>query len=143
MAEKALTAVIQEAYIQGVSTRSVDDPSLSRFASTMTAGEKFLAWTLGRPKRRRSGRSSFANSPAAGCAPWTGTAETLDDLLARREERVLSKALTFSSAGTKYCVKTDGPGTALRGAKVALHHFIGGGKTVHYNCRRRSRTSRC
>jgi transposase-like protein len=25
MAEKALTAVIQEAYIQGVSTRSVDD----------------------------------------------------------------------------------------------------------------------
>jgi len=26
MAEKALTAVIQEAYVQGVSTRSVDDP---------------------------------------------------------------------------------------------------------------------
>jgi putative transposase len=25
MAEKALTAVIQEAYVQGVSTRSVDD----------------------------------------------------------------------------------------------------------------------
>ena len=25
MAEKALTAVIQEAYIQGISTRSVDD----------------------------------------------------------------------------------------------------------------------
>jgi hypothetical protein len=28
MAEKALTAVIQEAYIQGISTRSVDDPRL-------------------------------------------------------------------------------------------------------------------
>ena len=26
MAEKALTAVIQEAYVQGVSTRSADDP---------------------------------------------------------------------------------------------------------------------
>ena len=25
MAEKALTAVIQEAYVQGISTRSVDD----------------------------------------------------------------------------------------------------------------------
>ena len=52
-----------------------------------------------------------------------------------RGERVLSKALTFGSAGTKYCVKTDGPGTALRGAKVTLHHFIGGGMTVHYKGR--------
>jgi transposase-like protein len=30
MAEKALTAVIQEAYIQSISTRSVDDPRLRR-----------------------------------------------------------------------------------------------------------------
>jgi hypothetical protein len=67
--------------------------------------------------------------------PWTGTPEALDDLLARREARILSKALTFSSAGTKYCVKTDGPGTALRGAKVTLHHFIGGGMAVHYKGR--------
>ena len=63
------------------------------------------------------------------------TPEALDDVLARREERVLSKALTFSSAGTKYCVKTSGPGTALRGATVTLHHFIGGGMTVHYKDR--------
>jgi transposase len=67
--------------------------------------------------------------------PWTGTPEALDDALARREKRVLSKALTFSSAGTKYCVKVTGPGTALRGAKVTLHHFIGGGMTVHYKDR--------
>jgi hypothetical protein len=73
--------------------------------------------------------------PSSAHRPWTGTEEALDDLLARREERVLSKALTFSSAGTKYCVKTDGPGTALRGAKVTLHHFIGGGMTVHYKGR--------
>jgi transposase len=73
--------------------------------------------------------------PASAHRPWTGTAEALDDLLARREERVLSKALTFSSAGTKYCVKTNGPGTALRGAKVTLHHFIGGGMTVNYKGR--------
>ena len=63
--------------------------------------------------------------------PWMATPEALDDVLARREERVLSKALTFSSAGTKYCVRTAGPGTALRGATVTLHHFIGGGMTVH------------
>ena len=64
--------------------------------------------------------------------PWTATPEELDDTLARREERVLTKAMTFSSAGTKYCVKTSGPGTALRGAVVTLHHFLGGGITVHY-----------
>jgi transposase len=67
--------------------------------------------------------------------PWTGTPEDLDDALARREDRVLSKALTFSSAGTKYCIKTSGPGTAMRGAKVTLHHFVGGGMTVHYKDR--------
>jgi hypothetical protein len=79
--------------------------------------------------------------PASAHRPWTDTVETLDDLLARREERVLSKALTFSSAGTKYCVKTNGPGTALRGAKVTLHHFIGGGMTVHYKGRTLSVTA--
>jgi transposase len=67
--------------------------------------------------------------------PWTGTPEALDHALARHEERVLSKALTFSSAGTKYCVNAKGPGTALRGAKVTLHHFVGGGMTVHYKDR--------
>ena len=67
--------------------------------------------------------------------PWTGTAEALDDVLARREERTLSKALTFSSAGTKYCVRPSGTGTALRGARVILYHFVGGGMTVHYKDR--------
>jgi transposase len=67
--------------------------------------------------------------------PWTDTPEQLDDVLARREERILSKALTFSAGGTKYCVKTNGPGTSLRGAKVTLHHFVGGGMTVHYKDR--------
>jgi transposase len=67
--------------------------------------------------------------------PWAATPEVLDDTLARRQDRVLSKALTFSSEGTKYCVKTSGPGTALRGATVTLHHSLGGGMTVHYKGR--------
>lgn len=49
--------------------------------------------------------------------PWTDTAAVLEDALARREKRTLSKALTFSTAGTKYCVKTDGPGTCSGGPR--------------------------
>jgi transposase len=65
--------------------------------------------------------------------PWTKTEDELDETLARREERVLTKALTFSSGGKKYCVKTSGPGTALRGARVTLHHFADGRLRVYYN----------
>jgi transposase len=64
--------------------------------------------------------------------PWTKTEDALDETLARCEERVLTKALTFSSGGKKYCVKTPGPGTALRGARVALHHFADGRLRVYY-----------
>jgi len=45
----------------------------------------------------------FAGPPrddASTFRPWIHTPEVLDTALARREERVLSKALTFSSAGT-------------------------------------------
>jgi len=67
--------------------------------------------------------------------PWTKTEAVLDDDLARHEERVLSKALTFRSSRTLYCIKTSGPGMALCGAKVTLHHFLGGGMTVQYKKR--------
>jgi hypothetical protein len=80
----------------------------------------------------------FAVQPrdeASAHRPWTTTPAALEDALARHEERVLSKALTFSSAGTKYCVDAKGPGTALRGAKVTLYHFVGGGMSVHYKDR--------
>jgi transposase len=67
--------------------------------------------------------------------PWTRTEDELDLALARREERTLSKALTFSYGGTKYCVKTSGPGTAMRGAKVLVHHFTDGRLRVTYKDR--------
>jgi len=41
--------------------------------------------------------------------PWPDTPGKLEDALARREDRVLSKALTFSAAGTKYCIENGGP----------------------------------
>jgi hypothetical protein len=69
---------------------------------------------------------------ASAHRPWTRSADELDEALARREERVLTKALTFSGGGRKYCVKTAGPGTALRGVRVALHHFADGRLRVYY-----------
>src|ERR1700674_443594 len=58
--------------------------------------------------------------------PWTKTAEELDLALGCQEERVLTKALTFSYGGTKYCVQTQGPGTAMRGVKITVHRFTDG-----------------
>ena len=66
---------------------------------------------------------------------WSDTPAKLEDALSRREDRVLSRALTFSAAGTKYCVKSSGPGTALRGVTVTLYHFVDGGMEVHYKDR--------
>jgi transposase len=116
---------------QTLQDRLVKEMRLRNICS-MEAGNGFLPAFIETHNKR------FAvepRDPTSAHRPWGGTAEALDDLLARREERVLSKALTFSSAGTKYCVKTDGPGTALRGAKVTLHHAISGGMTVHYKGR--------
>jgi transposase len=73
--------------------------------------------------------------PVAAHRPWTQSEDALDLLLARREERVLSKALTFSYGGTKYCVNTGGAGTALRGVKVMVHHFANDRLRVIYKDR--------
>jgi hypothetical protein len=103
-----------------------------RNISTMESGNGFLRTFIAFRNER------FAVKPrdeTSAHRPWTATPEELDDTLGRREERVLTKALTFSSADTKYCVKTSGPGTALRGGVVTLHHFVGGGMTVHYKDR--------
>ncbi len=80
----------------------------------------------------------FAKPPrdaASAHRPWAGTPEALDEALARREQRTLSKALTFSADGKLYCVKTAGPGVALRGARVTLLHFQDGAMRVAYKDR--------
>jgi len=113
---------------QTLQDRLVKEMRLRGIAS-MEAGNTFLSGFMETHNKR------FAVSPrdpASAHRPWTDTPEALEVALARREERVLSKALTFSSAGTKYCVKAPGAGTALRGVKVMLLHFVNGGMTVHY-----------
>lgn len=60
----------------------------------------------------------------------------LDEVLARREARTLSKALTFSCGGVKYAIKTKGPGLALRGAKITLSHFLDGSMQARFKDRK-------
>jgi hypothetical protein len=50
----------------------------------------------------------------------------------RREERVLSKAVTFSIGGAVHCVKTSGPGIAMRGAKITLLHLPDGSMRLRH-----------
>jgi transposase len=103
-----------------------------RNISSMEAAQAFL------PSFILKWNEKFAVDPSdkvPAHRPWTKTEDELNLLLARREERVLSKALTFSYGGTKYCVKTSGPGTAMRGAKVMVHHFADGGLRVTYKDR--------
>lgn len=75
------------------------------------------------------------SNPANAHRPWTGSAKELDEVLARREERVLSKALTFRCGGVTYAIEKRGPGLALRGAKVTLLRFMDGEMQVRYKDR--------
>lgn len=67
--------------------------------------------------------------------PWSGSRADLAEEMARREERTLSKALTFSAGAVRYAVRTTGPGMALRGAKVTLLHFLDGTLRVRFKDR--------
>ena len=67
MAEKALTAVIQEAYVQGVSTRSVDE--LVR-AMGMTGISKSQSLPRRRPGSAGCAARSTARSPPSSTGPW-------------------------------------------------------------------------
>ena len=82
--------------------------------------------------------AKFAVAPRdQSCAhrPWTAPPGALDEAIARHEERSLSKALTFRSGGKLHAINTSGPGTALRGARVTLLHFIDGTLKVRYKDR--------
>ena len=114
---------LQDRLIKEMRLAGVND-----IAGGQTFAEKFIeTWN-----------AKFARPPldeADAHRPWTNGPEALDEALARREERTLSKALTFSSGGRSYCVKTNGPGTALRGARVTLLHFQDGVMRIDYKNR--------
>ena len=61
LAEKALTAVIQEAYVQGVSTRSVDE-------LVKAMGMEGISKSQSLPRRRPGSRGSVPRS-TSGCRP--------------------------------------------------------------------------
>ena len=55
--------------------------------------------------------------------------------MARRDERTLSKNLTFSVGGRLMCVDAKGPGLAMRNTKVELLHFLDGSMKVRWKGR--------
>jgi transposase len=101
--------------------------------STMEEANAFLPAFL-----REWNAGAFVKPPqeeADAHRPWTKGDAVLEETLARHEERTLSKNLTFQCGGISYAVKVDGPGTALRGAKVTLIHRLSGEMIVRYKDR--------
>jgi len=87
------------------------------------------------PKFTASYNAKFAVDPRDAedaHRPLALEAAALEEVLARREDRVLTKALTFSCGGIKYAVKTKGPGYALRGAKITLLHLLDGSMQARF-----------
>lgn len=116
---------------QTLQDRLVKEMRLRNIAS-MAAGQAFLAEFM------RAWNEKFAVEPrdvTSAHRPWTQPADELELVLASREERTLSKALTFSYGGTRYCVNTRGPGTAMRGGKVMVHRLVDGRLHVTYKDR--------
>ena len=98
----------------------------------MAAAQAFLPLFMA---RHNAQFAPPARNPEDAHRPWEQGAEALDAALAHHEQRMLSKALTFSSGGALHCIKTSGMGTALRGAKVTVRHFLCGRMDVLYKDR--------
>lgn len=96
MAEKALTAAIQEAYIQGVSTRSVDDLVKAMGMSGISKSQ------LSRPCEEIFEKmKAFLDRPIDGEWPYLWFDAT--DLKVRRGGRIVSVAVIIAAG-----VNTDG-----------------------------------
>jgi transposase-like protein len=96
MAEKALTAVIQEAYVQGVSTRSVDDLVQSFGMSGISKSQ--VSRLCGEIDDKIN---SFLNRPLEGDWPYIWLDATY--LKVREAGRIVSVAVTIATG-----VNTDG-----------------------------------
>src|SRR5690242_21136757 len=96
LAEKALTAVIQEAYIQGISTRSVDD--LVRAMGMEGIGKSQVSRLCGEIDERVQ---TFLSRPIEGGWPYLWLDATY--VKARREHHIVSVAVIVAVG-----VNTDG-----------------------------------
>lgn len=96
MAGRALTAVLQEAYVQGISTRSVDDLVKAMGMSGMSKSQ------VSRLCKEIDGKvKAFLNRPLEGDWPYLWIAAT--DLKVRRGGRIVSVAVVIAIG-----VNTDG-----------------------------------
>ena len=91
MAEKALTAVVQEAYIQGVSTRSVDDLVQAMGMSGISKSQ--VSWLCGEIDDKIQ---SFLDRPLEGDWPYLWLDATY--LKVRQAGRIVSVAVTVAVA---------------------------------------------
>ncbi len=96
LAEKALTAVIQEAYVQGISTRSVDD--LVRSLGMEGIGKSQVSRLCGEIDERVQ---TFLNRPIEGEWPYVWLDATY--VKARRDHHIVSVAVIVAVG-----VNTDG-----------------------------------
>ena len=93
MAEKALTAVIQEAYVQGISTRSVDDLVKAMGMSGISKSQ------VSRLCEEIDGKvKAFLERPIEGDWPYLWIDATY--LKVRRGGRIVSVAVIIASAST-------------------------------------------
>jgi transposase-like protein len=92
MAEKALAAVIQEAYVQGVSTRSVDELVQSFGMSGISKSQ--VSRLCGEIDGKIDG---FLNRPLEGDWPYVWLDATY--LKVREAGRIVSVAVTIATAG--------------------------------------------
>ena len=132
MAEKALTAVVQEAYIQGVSTRSVDDLVQAMGMSGISKSQ--VSRLCGEIDDKIQ---SFLDRPLEGDWPYLWLDATY--LKVRQAGRIVSVAVTVAVA-----VNDQGRREVL-GMPKASHgccRWAGSGRCTANRCRRR-RCERC
>ena len=128
MAEKALTAVIQEAYVQGISTRSVDDLVKAMGMSGISKSQvlRLCEEIDGKVK-------AFRNRPLEGDWPYLWIDATY--LKVRHGGRIVSVAVIIA-----ICVNTDGAerrvGRPTRQIHDAGNHRADGRKYRHQPARR-------
>jgi transposase-like protein len=115
MAEKALTAVIQEAYVQGVSTRSVDDlvKAMGGAGVSKSQMSRLCAEIDARVK-------TFLDRPREGDLPYVWLEATY--VKVRRNHRIVSVAVIVAvgvnADGRREALGVGGRDPRLRGGRL-------------------------